>query len=201
MQVADPYRWLEDPDSEETQKYVDAVNQVTQPYLENCDQWQKINKKLTKLWNYPKYTVPDRHGDYYFSYQNTGLQNQKYVGCKYLLNRYHYFFSSLLLISVLFKQKSVQSEPIEFLDPNKLSADGTIALQGKSFSEDGSLLAYGLSESGSDWIKIKFRDVQTGEDFPDVLSKVKFSSMSWTHDNKGLFYCVSHFSHSASCSN
>lgn len=79
LQVADPYRWLEDPDSEETQKYVEAENQVTQPYLENCDQWHKINKKLTKLWNYPKYTVPDRHGDYYFSYQNTGLQNQKYV--------------------------------------------------------------------------------------------------------------------------
>lgn len=90
----------------------------------------------------------------------------------------------------------MQSEPIEFLDPNKLSADGTIALQGKSFSEDGNLLAYGLSESGSDWIKIKFRDVRTGEDFPDVLSKVKFSSMSWTHDNKGLFYCVSHLSNS-----
>lgn len=93
--------------------------------------------------------------------------------------------------SVLFKQETLKSESVEFLDPNKLSTDGTIALQGKSFSEDGNLLAYGLSESGSDWIKIKIRDVQTGEDFPDVLTKVKFSSMSWTHDNKGLFYCVS----------
>lgn len=77
--IADPYRWLEDPDSEETQKYVDAVNKVTQPYLESCEQWHKINEKLTTLWNYPKYNVPDRHGKYYFSYMNTGLQNQKCV--------------------------------------------------------------------------------------------------------------------------
>lgn len=76
-EVVDPYRWLEDPDSQETQKYVEEANKVAQPFLENCDQWKKINKKLTALWNYPKYNVPDRHGDYYFSYMNTGLQNQK----------------------------------------------------------------------------------------------------------------------------
>lgn len=77
-----------------------------------------------------------------------------------------------------------------FLDPNNLSADGTIALQGKAFSDDGSLLAYGLSDSGSDWMKIKIRNVKTGEDYPDVLEKVKFSSMAWTLDNNGFFYCV-----------
>lgn len=91
----------------------------------------------------------------------------------------------------MYKQDTLTSEPTVFLDPNTLSTDGTVALQGKSFSEDGKLLAYGLSESGSDWIKIKVRDVETGEDFPDLLEKVKFSSMSWTHDNKGFFYCVS----------
>lgn len=93
--------------------------------------------------------------------------------------------------SVLYKQKSLDSETEEFLDPNALSTDGTIALSGKAFSDDGSLLAYGLSESGSDWIKIKIRDVATGKDFDEILDKVKFSSMAWTLDNKGFFYCVS----------
>ncbi|XP_031619279.1 prolyl endopeptidase-like [Contarinia nasturtii] len=165
--IADPYRWLEDPDSEETQQFVEAENKIAQPFLENCDKWQKINEKLTALWNFPKYTVPDRHGKYYFSYQNTGLQNQ----------------------NVLYKQDTLKDEPTLFFDPNTLSTDGTIALSGKAFSEDGNLLAYGLSESGSDWIKIKIRNVETGEDFPDLLERVKFSSMTWTHDNKGLFYC------------
>lgn len=77
MQIADPYRWLEDPDSEETKQYVDAENKVAQPFLESCDQWKKINEKLTGIWDYPKYNVPDRHGKYYFTYTNTGLQNQK----------------------------------------------------------------------------------------------------------------------------
>lgn len=96
-----------------------------------------------------------------------------------------------MYFSVFFKQETLKIEPTVFLDPNALSIDGTIALSGKAFSDDGSLLAYGLSESGSDWIKIKIRNVKTGEDFPEALEKVKFSSMSWTLDNKGLFYSVS----------
>lgn len=75
--VSDPYRWLEDPDSSETQTFVEANNKITQPYVENCDQWKLINEKLTNLWNYPKYTTPAKHGDNYFFYMNTGLQNQK----------------------------------------------------------------------------------------------------------------------------
>lgn len=94
----------------------------------------------------------------------------------------------------MYKQKTLEDETEVFLDPNTFSADGTVALQGTSFSEDGTKLAYGLSESGSDWIKIRFRNVKTGEDYPDELNKVKFSSMEWTLDNKGLFYCVTGFS-------
>lgn len=77
LKIADPYRWLEDPDSEETKEYVKQQNKVAQPYLEDCPEWKKINEKLTTLWNYPKYNVPIRKGDFYFSYMNTGLQNQK----------------------------------------------------------------------------------------------------------------------------
>lgn len=109
----------------------------------------------------------------------------------YFVHCDNFLQKKLLCFSVLYKQSSLTEEPTLFFDPNTLSTDGTIALSGKAFSEDGSLLAYGLSESGSDWIKIKIRNVETGEDFPDLLERVKFSSMSWTHDNKGLFYCVS----------
>ena len=159
---------MEDPDSEETKSFVEAHNTVCQPFFD-CDVWKKINEKLTNVWNYPKYSAPARHGKQYFFYANSGLQNQ----------------------SVLFKQETLTSEPTVFLDPNALSTDGTIALSGTAFSDDGNKFAYGLSENGSDWIKIKIRDVNTGVDFNECLEKVKFSSMSWTKDNKGIFYSVS----------
>lgn len=93
--------------------------------------------------------------------------------------------------SVLFKQKTITDEGIEFFDPNTLSDDGTIALDSLSFSPDGSIMAYSLSEAGSDWVKIKFRDVETGGDYLDVLEHVRYTSLAWTHDNKGIFYNVS----------
>lgn len=164
--VADPYRWLEDPDSEETKAWVAAQNEVTFGYLNEIPTREKIKQRLTKLWDYEKYGIPFKEGDRYFYFKNDGLQNQ----------------------SVLYTLKSLDSEPQVLLDPNKLSEDGTVALSGLSISEDGKLLAYGLSTSGSDWQEWKVRDVETSEDKNDHLKWIKFSGASWTHDNKGFFY-------------
>nr|XP_023016247.1 prolyl endopeptidase-like [Leptinotarsa decemlineata] len=166
IEVADPYRWLEDPDSEETRAFVDAQNAITKPFLQECPYKDQIKDEVTKLWNYPKLSTPYRHGNKYYQYRNTGLQNQ----------------------SVIFVQNSLDSEGTVFLDPNTFSEDGTVALSGTAFSEDGSVLAYGISSSGSDWIEIKFRNVETGKDYDEVLKKVKYSRMTWMHDNKGFFY-------------
>ncbi|MBD2742160.1 prolyl oligopeptidase family serine peptidase [Coleofasciculus sp. FACHB-1120] len=164
--VADPYRWLEDPDSDETKAWVEAQNQVTFSYLNEIPVREKIKQRLTELWDYEKYSLPFKEGDRYFYFKNDGLQNQ----------------------SVLYTLTSLDAEPKVLLDPNKLSEDGTIALSGIAISEDGNLMAYGLSTSGSDWQEWKVRDVKTGEDLSDHLKWIKFSGASWTNDNQGFFY-------------
>ncbi|MEH2116996.1 prolyl oligopeptidase family serine peptidase [Nostoc sp.] len=172
--VADPYRWLEDPDSEETRTWIEAQNQVTFGYLSEIPTREKIKQRLTKLWDYEKYGIPFKEGESlqdgsterYFYFKNDGLQNQ----------------------SVFYTLKTLEDQPKVLLDPNKLSEDGTVALSGLSISEDGKLLAYGLSASGSDWQEWKVRDVETGEDLQDHLKWIKFSGASWTHDNQGFFY-------------
>lgn len=90
----------------------------------------------------------------------------------------------------MYKQDSLDSEPTVFLDPNTFSSDGTITWEDSCFSYDGKIMAYTISEYGSDWLKMKFRDVETGIDHPDLLKQIKFTSMEWTHDSEGLFYCV-----------
>ncbi|MGB5961091.1 MAG: prolyl oligopeptidase family serine peptidase [Coleofasciculaceae cyanobacterium] len=164
--VADHYRWLEDPDSQETQAWVEAQNQITFDYLAKIEVRESIKQRLTKLWNYEKYGSPFKEGSRYFYFKNDGLQNQ----------------------SVLYTLTSLDAEPTVLLNPNTLSEDGTIALSGLSISNDGKLMAYSLSTSGSDWNEWKVRDVETAKDLPDQISWVKFSGASWTHDNQGFFY-------------
>lgn len=166
VKVADPYKWLEDPDTAETQAFVEAQNNVSRPYIEACPLQSKLQERITEMWDYPKYGCPDKHGSSFYYTYNTGLQNQ----------------------SVHYVQDSLEGEPRVLLDPNALSADGTVAVSGKSFSESGHFLAYSLSESGSDWNTIKFKRCPSGEDLPDVLIRVKFSCMAWTHDDLGIFY-------------
>ncbi|MBD2075751.1 S9 family peptidase [Phormidium sp. FACHB-592] len=165
-QVADPYRWLEDPDSDETKAWIEAENKLTFGLLETIPARDRLKQRLTQLWNYEKYGIPFKQGERYFYFKNDGLQNQ----------------------SVLYTLKALEDEPVVLLDPNTLSEDGTVALSGLSISEDGQHLAYGLSTSGSDWQEWKVRAVETGTDTDDRVQWVKFSGASWTHDGKGFFY-------------
>ena len=166
MKVADPYRWLEDLDSEETRSWVGAENKLAFGYLKEIPATEKIKERLTKLWNYERFGVPFKEGSRYFYTRNTGLQNQ----------------------SVLYTVTSLADDGRLLLDPNTLSADGTVALSGLSVSHDGKFMAYSLSASGSDWQEWKVRDVETGRDTSDDLKWVKFSGASWTPDGKGFFY-------------
>jgi len=164
--VPDPYRWLEDPDSPESRAWIEAQNRLTAAYLAEIPARNVIRDRLTKLWNYPKYGTPFRKGRRYFFFKNDGLQNQ----------------------SVLYQQASLAADPETLLDPNRLSEDGTVALSTLAVTDDGRLLAYGTSASGSDWEEFRVRDVVTGKDRPDYLKWIKFSGASWTKDGAGFFY-------------
>ena len=164
--VPDPYRWLENPDSEETRAWVEAENKVTFGFLEEIPSRARIKERLTKLWNYEKYGVPAKFGDRYIYSKNNGLQNQ----------------------NVLYTTTSLGGQAQVLLDPNTLSTDGTVALSNYEVSEDGKLFAYGLSASGSDWMEWRVRDIATGKDLPDLIKWVKFSSVSWLKDASGFFY-------------
>jgi prolyl oligopeptidase len=166
VKVADPYRWLEDTDSADTHAWVEAENKVTFGYLDQIPYRKAIHERLMKLWNFERYGVPEKQGGRYFYQHNTGLQNQ----------------------SVLLVADALAAEPRLLLDPNTLSADGTVALSGQAVSDDGKLLAYGIAASGSDWNEWHVRDVDTGKDLSDVLKWVKFSGASWSKDGKGFFY-------------
>ena len=165
VKVADPYRWLEDDRSPETQAWVAAQNRVTNAFLEKIPERQAIRDRLEKLWNYERFSVPQRESGRYFFRRNSGLQNQ----------------------SVLYVADALDAEPRVLLDPNTLSADGTTALADYRVSDDGSLLAYGLAKAGSDWTEWRVREVATGRDREDRVEWVKFSSAAWLKDATRLF--------------
>lgn len=163
--VSDPYRWLEDDTSEETAKWVKAQNAVTFGYLEQIPYRSAIKDRLTELWDYEKFSAPFKRGNYTYFYKNDGLQNQ----------------------FVLYRAATDGGEEEVFLDPNKFSADGTTSLAGLSFTKDGSLAAYQISEGGSDWRKVIVMNTATKEIIEDTLIDVKFSGISWK-GNTGFYY-------------
>jgi prolyl oligopeptidase len=163
--VADPYRWLEDTDSPETKAWVAAQNRVTFGYLNSIPERGAIRARLEKVWNYPKYEVPNKQGDNYFFTENSGLLNQ----------------------SILFVREGGKPARV-LIDPNTLSTNGTVALSVIRPSPNGNTLAYAVSAAGSDWQEIRLRNVENGRDARDTLKWVKFSDISWTRDNKGFFY-------------
>jgi prolyl oligopeptidase len=164
--VADPYRWLEDANSAETREWVEAQNKVTQAYLAQIPNRDAIKQRLTKLWNYERYSVTYKAGGRYFYSRNDGLQNQ----------------------AVLYTMKSLSDTPRVLLDPNTLAQDGTVALAGTAVSPDGKYLAYSTAASGSDWNEIRVRQIDGGKDTEDHIKWVKFSSTSWAHDGSGFYY-------------
>ncbi len=162
--VADPYRWLEDDNSEETKEWVKAQNAVTFSYLDKIPYRKDVKNRLEKIWNYEKYGSPFKEGGKYYFFKNDGLQNQ----------------------SVLYVQDNLNAPPSVMLDPNTLSKEGIVALAGISFNKAGDKLAYQLSKAGSDWQSIHVKDLKTGETLKDEIDWVKFSGVQWLGD--GFLY-------------
>jgi prolyl oligopeptidase len=162
--VADPYRWLEDDRSAETEAWVKEENKVTYDYLAKIPFRNKIHERLTKIWSFEKDGAPFRKGKYYFNYHNSGTQNQ----------------------SVLMIREGIKGKPRPLLDPNTLSSDGTIALSVVAVSKDGKYLAYATSKAGSDWEEVSIKEIETGKTLKDRLLWVKFSGLSWK--GNGFYY-------------
>ncbi len=164
--VADPYRWMEDLDSDETRAWVEAENEVTFAYLGTLEDRAPIGERLESLWNYERYGTPWSEGGRYFFTKNDGLQNQ----------------------SVYYWAPTLDAEPKVLLDPNTLSDDGTTAVSGLAISDDGKYMAYALSDAGSDWKRWMVRDIDTGKDLSDLIEWTKFTGLSWASNNQGFFY-------------
>lgn len=164
--VADPYRWLEDDNSEATAAWVAAENAVTEQYLSQIPFRDAIRERLTQLWNYPKQGAPFRKGDYYYYFYNDGLQNQ----------------------AILYRTRELGGEAEVFLDPNTLSDDGTVALTSLAFSEDGRWCAYGTATSGSDWTELRVKSTADGSLTDDHIQWLKNAGATWSPDSEGFYY-------------
>jgi prolyl oligopeptidase len=164
--VADPYRWMEDLDSKQVANWVAAENRVTFDYLAKLPMREHFRKRITELWDYPKVSIPERAGGRYFYAKNSGLQRQ----------------------SPVYVRASLTAPAALVLDPNGLSPDGSLSLAQWAPSEDGKLLAYGISEGGADWRTLHVRDIDSGKDLADEVRWMRFSGISWTNDSKGFFY-------------
>lgn len=162
----DPYRWLEDPASPDTQAFTKAQNQLFQSFIADSPDRPAIEKRLTDLWDFNQYGKVTQKGDWLFYTLNDGSKDQP----------------------VLYKQKGLDGAPEILLDPNPLSEDSTTALMNQFYTKDGELLCYSLAEHGSDWQKHYIKNTETGEDYPEVIQHTKFVTIAWKYDNSGFFY-------------
>lgn len=167
VEVEDPYRYLEDCDSEETKKFIEQQNKVTEPYINSCPYRQKFKEILTENQNYERAQCYQKKGDKYYFQKNPGIKPQP----------------------ILYELDNLESEPRVFFDPNTLSEDGSSPISIFEFSPKGTYFAYGVSNRGSDWIDIHVLETATHKEVGDVLKNAKFTKISWTSDEKGFFYC------------
>ena len=166
VEVADPYRWMEDMDAGETAAWIAAQNELVEPHLASMPLRERLRERLTEVWNYPRRSTPWREGPWYFEFRNDGLQNH----------------------SVLYVQEGLGGEARILLDPNAWSADGTVSLAGNSVSPSGRYIAYAKSDGGSDWRDWFVREVASGEDMPDRITFTKFTGVSWAPGESGFYY-------------
>jgi prolyl oligopeptidase len=166
VEVADPYRWLEDLDGAETAGWIASQNESSGRYLDGLEHRGRIVARLTELWNYERFGVPFKEGGRTFYSRNDGLQDQ----------------------SVIYVADTIDSEPRILLDPNTFSNDGTVALASYTVSPDGEHLAYSISDGGTDWKTWRVREIESGRELADEIQHTKFSGTSWTADGQGFYY-------------
>lgn len=164
LSVLDPYRWLESTESASTSAWIEAQNKITQDYLKQIPFRGAIRSRLEELWNYERFSSPQKHGEFYYHFRNAGLQNQ----------------------DILYRQSTLEAEPEKVLDPNQFSSDGTTALGSLAFSGDGQYLAFELSAAGSDWREIRIMDLSSKQLLPEKIQWVKFSNIAWA--GNGFYY-------------